>query len=215
MARDSVLHATCLRRHVYRPFSNCKRSSPPLARSSSLCPAISNRRVTTVLTPDQEAFMPTTATHIWKPSTARTIVLNSFIPIPRGSASAAPPTLSWPMKDPTDVLDYRFDIGPALVGNDGDAIATIDVTIAPADPGDLTVNSVKADGNIAVLWLSAGQTGVVYTIIMTITTLNGRTINRGVILPVLYLSVGPSSPSVLTTDGGLIITDENGNPIAV
>ena len=78
------------------------------------------------------------------------------------------------MKDPTDVLDYRFDIGPALVGNDGDAIATIDVTIAPADPGDLTVNSVKADGNIAVLWLSAGQTGVVYTIVMTITTLNGR-----------------------------------------
>jgi hypothetical protein len=159
--------------------------------------------------------MPTTATHIWKPSTARTIVLDSFIPIPRGSASAAPPALSWPIKDPTDVLDYRFDIGPALVGNDGDAIATIDVAIDPANPGDLTLNSVTADGNIAVLWLSAGQTGVIYTIVMTITTLNGRTISRGVVLPVLYLSVVPSSPSVLITDGGLIITDENSNPIAV
>jgi hypothetical protein len=159
--------------------------------------------------------MPTTATHIWKPSTARTIVLDSFIPIPRGSASAVPSPLSWPIKDPTDVLDYRFDIAPALVGNDGDAIATIDVAIDPANPGDLTLNSVKADGNIAVLWLSSGITGTIYTVTMLITTLNGRTISRGVVLPVLYLSVAPNAPGVLITDAGQIITDESGNPIAV
>jgi hypothetical protein len=159
--------------------------------------------------------MPTTATHIWKPSTARTIVLDSFIPVPRGAAAAAPPPLSWPVKDPTDVLDYRFDIAPALVGNDSDAIASIDVAIDPANSGDLTLDSVKADGNIAVLWLSAGQTGIIYTVRMLITTLNGRTICRGVVLPVLYLSAAPSSPGVLMTDGGLIITDEHDNPIAV
>ena len=159
--------------------------------------------------------MPTTATHIWKPSTARTIVLDSFIPVPRAATAAAPPPLSWPVKDPTDVLDYRFDIAPALVGNDGDAISTIDVAIDPPGSDGLILDSIKADGSIAVLWLSAGQAGIIYTVRMMITTLNGRTIGRGVLLPVLCLSVAPTSPDVLITDGGLIITDEDDNPIAI
>jgi hypothetical protein len=63
--------------------------------------------------------------------------------------------------------------------------------------------------------MGEGQTGIIYTVRMMITTLNGRTISRGVVLPVLYLSVAPSSPGVLMTDDGLMITDEDGNPIAV
>ena len=47
--------------------------------------------------------------------------------------------MNWPTKDPIDILDYQFDISPALIGNDGDAIATLDVTIEPAQPGDLTL----------------------------------------------------------------------------
>ena len=90
--------------------------------------------------------MPTPATHVWKPSNARTVVLDSFIPVPRGSTALAPPPLNWPAKDPADVLDYQFDISPALVGNDGDAIATLDVTIEPANPGDLVLNSATTDG---------------------------------------------------------------------
>ena len=85
--------------------------------------------------------MPTPASHVWKPSTARTVVLDSFIPVPRGSAAIAPPPLNWPTKDPADVLDYQFDVSPALVGNDGDAVETLDVSIEPANPGDLTLNS--------------------------------------------------------------------------
>jgi hypothetical protein len=49
--------------------------------------------------------MPTPATHVWKPSNARTVVLDSFIPVPRGSTALAPPPLNWPAKDPADVLD--------------------------------------------------------------------------------------------------------------
>ena len=107
--------------------------------------------------------MPTPATHVWKPSNARTVVLDSFIPVPRGSTAVAPPPLNWPTKDPADVLDFQFDISPALIGNDGDAIATLDVTIEPANPGDLTLNSATADGAVAVLWLSGGQPGIIYT----------------------------------------------------
>ena len=159
--------------------------------------------------------MPTAATHVWKPSSARTVVLDSFIPVPRGSTSASPPPLNWPAKDPFDVLDYRFDISAALTGNDGDNIATLDVTIEPDDPGDLRLNGATADGNIAVLWLSSGQAGTVYSVNITIGTLNGRTINRSVLLPVLALSAPPPSANTLVTDAGIEITDQNGNPVLI
>lgn len=157
--------------------------------------------------------MPTVATHVWKPSNARTVILDSFIPVPRGSAAVAPPPLNWPTKDPTDVLDYQFDITPAVIGNDGDGIATLDVTIEPANPGDLTLNSATVDGNVAVLWLSSGQSGIIYTVTLVITTLNGRTIHRSVLLPVLYLSVPPVPFNAIVTDAGIVLTDQNGNPV--
>ena len=159
--------------------------------------------------------MPTPASHVWKPSTARTVVLDSFIPVPRGSAAIAPPPLNWPTKDPADVLDYQFDVSPALVGNDGDAVETLDVSIEPANPGDLTLNSATTDGPVAVLWLSGGQSGNVYTINLTIGTVNGRTISRTILLPVLYLSVPPVPPNALVTDAGIVLIDQNGNPVLI
>ena len=157
--------------------------------------------------------MPTPATHVWKPSSARTVVLNSFIPVPRGSTAVALPPLSWPTKDPIDVLDYQFDIGPAVVGNDGDTIATLDVAVQPGNPGDLAVNSTAVNGNVAVLWLSGGQPGTVYTITLTITTVNGRTVQRSILLPVLSLSTLPVPPDALVTDAGVVLSDQNGNPV--
>ncbi len=78
--------------------------------------------------------MPTTAAHVWRPSAARTITLDAFVPVPRGTTATPPAPLSWPLKDPADLLDYQFDIAPALIGNDGDAIATLDIAISPAHP---------------------------------------------------------------------------------
>ena len=159
--------------------------------------------------------MPTPAAHVWKPSSARTVVLDAFIPVPRGSAAVAPPPLNWPTKDPIDVLDYQFDITPAVIGNDGDAIATLDVTIEPGNPGDLALNSATTDGTVAVLWLSGGQAGTVYMVTLVITTVNGRTIQRSIQLPVLYLSIPPIPPNALVTDAGVILTDQNGNPVLI
>jgi hypothetical protein len=157
--------------------------------------------------------MPTPALHAWKPSNARSVVLDSFVPAPRGSVAAAPPPLNWPAKDPTDVLDYQFDISPAVIGNDGDTIATIDVTIVPNNPGDLALNSATADGNVAVLWLSGGQAGTVYLLTLVITTVNGRTIQRSILLPVVSLSVPAVPYNALVTDSGIVLTDQNGNPV--
>jgi hypothetical protein len=157
--------------------------------------------------------MSTPATHVWKPSNARTVVLDSFIPVPRGSTPVALPPLNWPTKDPADVLDYQFDISPALIGNDEDVIATLDVVISPSHPGDLQLGSATADGPVVILWLSAGQAGTTYTVQLLVTTVNGRTISRNILLPVLYLSVPPVPVNALITDTGVVLTDQNGNPV--
>jgi hypothetical protein len=157
--------------------------------------------------------MPTTATHIWKPSNARTVVLDTFVPVPRGSVVVAPPPLSWPAKDPADVLDYQFDFSPGMIGNDGDAIATLDVLIAPSNAGDLTLNSSQADGCVAVVWLAGGQSGTVYVVTLVITSVSGRTIQRSVLLPVLYLSTLPIPANALEANVGVVVTDQNGNPV--
>ncbi len=157
--------------------------------------------------------MATTATHVWIPSSARVLVLDSFVPVPRGTTPVAPALLIWPPKDPADVLDYGFDISPAITGNDGDGIATLDVSIEPSAPGDLLMNSSAADGTVAVMWFSQGQAGTTYTITVEISTINGRTINRSLQLPVLSLSSPAVSASAIETNTGSAITDQNGNQI--
>src|ERR1700761_1710714 len=131
--------------------------------------------------------MLTPANHVWKPSTSRLVTLDSFVPIPRGSASSAPPLLSWPAKDPGDVLDYIIDIRAAIMGNDSDSVAGLDITVSPANPGDVVVQSSIADGSRIVLWLAQGQAGIVYTITFSISMTSGRALERSVVLPVLML----------------------------
>ncbi len=79
--------------------------------------------------------MATTASYVWRPSTVRVVVLDTFVPVPRGAAVGPPLPLTWATKDPGDVLDYTIDFSPAFVGNQGDVIADLDVAISPAQPG--------------------------------------------------------------------------------
>ena len=157
--------------------------------------------------------MPTAASHVWKPSVARTVTLDAFIPVPRGTTPSVPTKPSWPLKDPADLLDYQFDITPALIGNDGDAIATLDIAISPANPGDLALTATAADGCRAVLWLGGGQSGTIYTVTLTIGTQAGRMIARSVVLPVASLATPPAPADGLMTDAGGALTDQSGNPI--
>jgi len=157
--------------------------------------------------------MSTTVSHVWKPSSARLVTIDSFIPVPRGTSAIAPPPLNWPTKDPGDILDYILDIGPAIVGNDGDGIGTLSVSLLPSNPGDLVLQSATADGSRVILWLSGGQAGTIYTITFGITTINGRSLQRSVLLPVLLLSVPAIPPNALVTATGVVITDQNGNPV--
>ena len=157
--------------------------------------------------------MATTANHVWRPSAARVLVVDGFVPGPRGIPVQPAVTPSWPAKDPADVLDYQFDISPALTGNDGDAVATLDVAISPANPGDLSLASAAADGARAVLWLQGGLAGTTYTVTLTVGTQAGRTLSRSVLLPVKALASAITSTGSLTTDGGDVLTDGFGNPL--
>ena len=153
--------------------------------------------------------------YVWKPSSARTVVVDSFVPVPRGSVAAAPPPLNWPTKDPQDVLDYQLDIGPAVAGNAHDTIATLAVSVTPNSPGDVTVNGAAADGTSAIVWLAGGQAGTVYTVTLLMTTTSGRTIQRSILLPVLEQSIPPVPTNAIQTTAGLVLTDQNGNPVLV
>ncbi|WP_146101698.1 phage fiber-tail adaptor protein [Rhodopila globiformis] len=159
--------------------------------------------------------MPTPASHVWKPSHARVATIDSFVAVPRGTTAVAPAPLNWPTKDPGDVLDYILDITPAVIGNDGDGIATLDVGILPSNPGDLVMQSSTADGTRIVLWLSGGQAGTVYSITFNITTTNGRSLQRSVLLPVLLLSIPEVPADALLTSAGIMLTDQNGNPLLI
>jgi hypothetical protein len=157
--------------------------------------------------------MSSPANNVWIPSHARVVTVDSFIPVPRGTTAVAPPPLNWPTKDPGDILDYILDIGPAIIGNDGDRIATLDVSSAPSNPGDLVIQSSTTDGSRIILWLSSGQAGTVYTLTFAISTINGRSLQRSVLLPVLLLSVPEVPAGAVLIGTGTMLTDQNGNPV--
>jgi hypothetical protein len=157
--------------------------------------------------------MSTPASHLWRPSNARYVQIDGFVPTPRGPQIPPATALKWPAKDPGDTLDYVFDIGPALTANPGDAISTLDIMINPNAAGDLTLVSSSADGAQAVLWLTAGQALTTYTVTISIATTGGRTLARSIALPVVALASTPAPSSALTTPLGQALTDPTGTPI--
>ena len=157
--------------------------------------------------------MPTVASHLWRPSSARYVQIEGFVPTPRGTVTPPPQALAWPVKDPGDTLDYVFDIAPALAANPGDVIATLDVTVSSDNAGDVTLVSASADGARAVLWLSGGQAGTTYTVTVNVTTAGGRALVRSIALPVLALSVALVPADALQTSSGNALTGPNGTPL--
>jgi len=159
--------------------------------------------------------MPSAAVHIWKPSDSRVVTIDSFVPVPRGGSLTPPLPLNWAAKDPSDVLDYQVDISPALVGDEGDSIATLDITTSPNGPGDLTITNAVADGAKVVVWASSGQAGTVYTVTIDVITVNGRRLQRAILLPVISMADPTSPAGVIEISSGVALTDHNGNPLLI
>lgn len=159
--------------------------------------------------------MPSTAMHVWKPSDSRLVTIDSFVPVPRGGSLTPPLPLNWAAKDPSDVLDYQVDISPALVGDEGDSVGSLDVTVSPSGPGDLMVTSSLADGARIVMWVSGGHAGTVYTVTIDVITVNGRRLQRAILLPVVSMADPTSPTGVIEVSTGVTLTDHNGNPLLI
>jgi hypothetical protein len=157
--------------------------------------------------------MTTMVSHIWKPSPSRIIAIDGFVPVPRGSSASTPPPLSWAPKDPGDVLDYQLNLQPALIGNEGDTIESVDVGVDPSQAGDLSVDSVSADGYRIIFWVSGGQANVTYTVTVRSNMASGRVIQRSVLLPVVPLSVPTTLPNSIQTETQISLNDQNGDPL--
>jgi hypothetical protein len=157
--------------------------------------------------------MTSAATYLWRPSNARYIEIDGFVPTPRGPQIPPVKPLAWPQKDPSDTLDYVFDIAPAVSANPGDGITAVDVAIAPDLAGDLSLVSSYIDGTRAVLWLAGGQPGITYTVTVSVTTAAGRSLSRSIALPVVALALVTAAPNALTTPAGNSLTGPSGSPL--
>lgn len=78
--------------------------------------------------------------------------------------------LSWPSKDPDEVLDYELDWSKWL---DGDTIQTslFDLAI----PAGLNIDNQAKTATTSTIWLSGGTDGQLALVHCRITTTGGRT----------------------------------------
>ena len=157
--------------------------------------------------------MATPAQFVVRTSLARLVCLEGHGPRVR-SVGAGYRDLCWPVKDPSDILDYVLDASPALLGAEGDGIVTLDIQIAPKEDGGLVLNSSSVDGDRAILWMSGGVPEHIYSIILGLGTANGRYLLRSVSLPVQALAQTlPSASQYLVDGSGAPLIDQNGLPI--
>lgn len=83
--------------------------------------------------------------------------------------------LTWPSKDPNEVLDYQIDWTARLAS--GETISTSTFTVAS---GTVVKDSSSYLAGVATVWLSGGADGEVCTILNRITTSAGRTYDQSV-----------------------------------
>jgi hypothetical protein len=86
-------------------------------------------------------------------------------------------SLSWPNKDPDEVLDYSLNWSARL---DGD---TID-SVVWSFPAGITKDSQALAGALASVFISGGTDGVAYLIGCRVVTAGGRTMDESVKLKV-------------------------------
>lgn len=85
-------------------------------------------------------------------------------------------SVSWPFKDPDEVLDYDVDWSLRL---DTDTIASFTPSVAS---GDVTIDSSDFTNTVTKVWLSGGTTDC--EVLNRIVTAGGRTMDQTVKLKI-------------------------------
>lgn len=81
-------------------------------------------------------------------------------------------SLTWPAKDPDEVLDYGIDWAARIEA--GDAIATVTWTF----PAGITKSNEQLAGTVASVFVSGGTEAETYSIGCRVTTTGGRTMDE-------------------------------------
>lgn len=85
--------------------------------------------------------------------------------------------LTWPFKDPDEVLDYNIDWSGRL------GIDTI-LTSTWFPPVGITDEEEESTTTLTTIWLSGGTVGTTYAFLNRITTAGGRTMDQTVNLKI-------------------------------
>lgn len=80
--------------------------------------------------------------------------------------------LTWPPKDPQEVLDYRIDWSARL--EEGETISTSTWTV----PAGITKDEDENAAATATIWLSGGTLGETYELVNQIVTSDERTMDQ-------------------------------------
>jgi hypothetical protein len=86
--------------------------------------------------------------------------------------------LSWPPKDPDELLDYRVDWARRL-GTD-----KITHSVWPDAPPGIVIESAEYKPKNTTIWLSGGTEGETYVFVNRITTESGRIMDQSVTISI-------------------------------
>lgn len=97
-------------------------------------------------------------------------------------------SLTWPYKDPDEVLDYDvdwtnrlYDAGELALVESGQTVVPNDVILDSTftmPEGSLVKDSASFISTATKIWLSGGDEGQTYLIVNEITTVGGRTMDQ-------------------------------------
>ena len=86
------------------------------------------------------------------------------------------------LKHPDATLDYAVDWGTDYLS--GEALATSDWLVEPAEPGGVVIASSEFDLLVASVVVGGGVTGHIYRLTNHVTTTDGRDDSRSIMLRV-------------------------------
>jgi hypothetical protein len=96
-------------------------------------------------------------------------------------------SLSWPPKDPDEILDYDIDWTGRLYNEAELLLVAAGQTVVPADtiatstftlPPGIVANSTSNTTTATKVWISGGTEGISYLVQNRIVTAGGRTMDR-------------------------------------
>ena len=86
------------------------------------------------------------------------------------------------LKHPDATLDYAVDWGTDYLS--GEALATSDWSIAPVEPGGVSLAGSAFDLLVATATVAGGKAGTIYRLTNHVTTTDGRDDSRSIMLRV-------------------------------